>query len=318
MLRNLDHQLWKFIKDHNISDKKIILAVSGGLDSVALLRSFSKVINKSQLIVCYVHHGCKSEMKSYRDQALSFVQKLSEQNNLEFVSLSFDESIAENNGISIESEEFFREGRYKLLRKLKEERAFDYLALGHHADDLLETRIIRLIRGTGAQGLLAMSGVSEDLCRPFLRASKQELSEYLSQEDLKYLEDPSNSNPHYLRNWIRNEWLPLLEAKQAGASVSMARSLELIASAVQSSERVLESDEYVNLQGISRSYFLTLDSLSQSRCLARYLYLLEIRDFSHSHIEEIKKRLANSQKVLSFRVAGLTWDINAEQIKIHR
>lgn len=98
----------------------------------------------------------------------------------------------------------------------------------------------------------------------------------------------------------------------------MARSLDLIASELNSGVTHRDPDEYVNSQGILRSYYLTLDSFAQSRCLARYLYILGIKDFSHSHIEEIKKRLANSQKVLSFRVAGLAWDINAEQIKIHR
>lgn len=318
MHRNLDHQLWKYIKDHSLSEKKIILAVSGGLDSVALLRSFSKVINKSQLIVCYVHHGSKSEAKSYRDQAQTFVEKLALQHELEFLSLSFDHFSAENNSNNSESEEFFREGRYQLLREVKVQRSFDFIALGHHADDLLETRLMRLLRGTGVQGLQAMSEISDDLCRPFLKQSKAELLEYLQQENLDYLEDPSNLNTSYLRNWIRQEWLPLLETKQPGASKAMARSLELIALETDIKSSDDDWSEYVNSQGISRSYYLTLDSFSQSRCLARYLYLLEIRDFSHSHIEEIKKRLANSQKVLSFRIAGLTWDINAEQIRIHR
>lgn len=327
MHRNLDHLLWKFLKENSLLEKKIILAVSGGLDSVALLHSFAKVFNKSQLIVCYVHHGSQGTSASYRDQAQEFVARLAHSENLEFVSLNFDQDLSKikKNGDKdrysekvpsevFQSEEVLREGRYQLLRNLLVERSFDLLALGQHADDLLETRLLRLIRGTGPQGLESMRGVSGDLCRPFLEISKNDLQSYLSEEGVKYLEDPSNVNESYLRNWLRQNWLPQLEQRQPGAVASFARSLQLIVNSLDQEQFVPE--EYVNLQGISRSYYLTLDSGAQLRTLARYLFLLGIRDFSHSQLEEIKKRLANSQKVITFKVAGLFWDINAQQIRV--
>lgn len=311
MLRNLDHQVLKALKKEQLQDAKLVVAVSGGVDSVALLLSLVKLMNPAQLIAAYVHHGEGNPFSAYRSEAAQFVERLCGELGVEFHPLKLEA------GEGAQSEATLREGRYAKLRELCQSAQASCIALGHHADDLLETRLLRLIRGTGPRGLEAMQTRKEDLFRPFLGVSRKDLEEYLlAEEKMTALEDPSNAENDYLRNWLRNVWLPQLEEKVPGSSLAMARSLELIVSELHQKPTEVETHEYVNEQGIQRSYFLTLDPEGQVRCLARYLYLLQIKSFSHSQLEEIKKRLANSQKVHTFKVAGLSWNINAEQIRV--
>lgn len=307
MKRNLDHQLWKFILKYNLKDKKIGIALSGGLDSVALLVSLSKVHKDIQAF--HFHHGPTSSrpQKKYRDQAVVFCQKLCAKIKVPLEVLASTEK-------SGASEADLRKLRYGAFGKFMSDNQIDVLMLAHHADDLLETRLLRLIRGTGAQGLEAMKECDGNFARPFLMISKQDLKLYLKGEKVKFLEDPSNESIDPLRNWLRKTWLSPLEKRQKGASQSLARSLEALVQEVSGQKSLLS--EAFSSQGLSRAYYLTLTEADQQRLLAQYLYRLGKRDFSQSHIKEIQKRLDSSQKEHSFRVASCDWNVNAQQIKI--
>jgi tRNA(Ile)-lysidine synthase len=303
---DLEHTVWKFIKFYELQDKKILVALSGGIDSVALLRVLTK-IHKS-VSACYFHHGDDSNVE-YRKEAQIFCEKLCRKLEVPFVALKSSELA--------KSEAQYRELRYEALQKLMRAEGFEVLALGHHRDDLLETRLLRLIRGTGGQGLQAMDIFRAKQFRPFLEVPKKDLKKYLRSEKLRSLEDPSNESREPLRNWLREEWLADLEKRQKGATASLARSLEILAHEVSDSRAdLLSENEAYKSQGLSRAYYLTLTGHEQKRLLAQYLWALDKKDFSSAQLEEIQKRLDKSQKVITFKIGGCNWEINAEQIKV--
>lgn len=306
-MQDLDHHVWKLIKAHGLQKKKILVALSGGVDSVALLLVLAKV-HKGKIAAAYFHHG-EGDNHAYRDKALRFCQKLCLQRGLPFFSLKASQDSY--------SEAEHREARYQALQKLMATEGFEILSLGHHQDDLLETRLLRLIRGTGAQGLQAMDVVSDFKFRPFLQIPKKDLKSYLRLEKQRSVEDPSNKNEDPLRNWLRQDWLKSLEKRQKGATNALARSLETLSQELSGGKQdlLLENEAY-KTQGLSRGFYLTLSPAQQKRLLAQYLWALQMKNFTQSHLEEIQKRLDNSQKVFTFKVTGCLWEINAQQIKV--
>lgn len=306
-MKDLDHHVWKLLKHYGLEEKKILVALSGGVDSVALLLSLLKTQDPALLAAFYFHHG-DGESKTYRDEALVFCEKLCAQNQISFYWQKAHEVL--------HSEADLREARFAALESVKKQHGFELVAFGHHRDDLLETRMMRLIRGTGGQGLTAMRVCDAGFFRPFLARGKSELETYVAEAKSAFLPDPSNKSLDPLRNWLREEWLPQLEARSGGALAVLARSLETIVDELSTQADLLSANEDFRSQGLQRSYYLTLTHTEQKRLLAQYLYALGKRDFSQSHIEEIQKRLDNSQKVITFQVAGSLWEINAEQIKV--
>lgn len=307
--QDLDHHVWKLIKLHGLQDKKILVALSGGTDSVALLRVLTKVHKKDLLGVCYFHHGEDSNQE-YRKEAQVFCEKLCKKLAVEFFPLKASQLA--------KSEAEYRDLRYEAVERLKKEQGFDIVAAGHHRDDLLETRLIRLIRGTGAQGFTAMHVLRDGLFRPFLDISKRELKKYLREEKLRSFEDPTNQSLDPLRNWLREEWLKALEKRSRGSMAALSRSLETIAQEIETRPwgDLLSQNEAYKSQGLQRAFYLTLSPFEQKRLLAQYLFSLGKKDFSQSHLEEIQKRLDKSQKVITFKVAGCQWEVNAEQVKV--
>lgn len=317
---DLEHHVWKLIKHHALQNRKVLVALSGGVDSVALLVVLAKVHKKELLGACYFHHGEESNT-TYRNEAQKFCKQLCEHLGIAFFLKSASEmgSVGEKDLKSeAKSEEQYRQWRYVALGQVMKDQEFVLLATAHHRDDLLETRLLRLIRGTGAQGLQAMHTVKENIFRPFLEITKEELKEYLKELHLSAIEDPSNENLDPLRNWLRQSWLKSLESRSPGSSMALARSLETIAQEIEHHPwgDLLSKNEFSEAQGISRSFYLTLTSVEQKRLLAQYMYSLGKRDFSQAQLEEIQKRLDNSQKVITFKVAGCLWEVNAGQIKV--
>lgn len=305
---DLEHHVWDLLKRYDLKEKHLLVALSGGVDSVALLRVLQRVFS-GPITAAYFHHG-EAANRSYRDQALSFCESLCRDLNVSFRALRATQNVS--------SEQEYRDLRYQALEACRLELGAEVVVVAHHRDDLLETRLMRLIRGTGVQGFEAMQVFKAPYFRPFLQISKQSLIEYVERQELKFLEDPTNLELDPFRNWIRQEWLPQLETRQKGAVASLARSLETIVEEIgkDCGGEEQEFSQQVSSSALSRSFYLTLSESLQRRALARFLYHKGKRDFSRSHIEEIQKRLDKSQKVITFKVGGCLWHVNAEQIEV--
>lgn len=317
---DLEHRIWRTLQ--TVTDGKparILVGFSGGADSLALLWALCRVAGGRgsglAISACHVHHGnaATPAQQNYRDSALVFCQNFCEKHGIPFVAKvpAYE---------TLSSEEEFRQFRHQALAEAKTQMGADWIALAHHADDLLETRLMRLIRGTGAQGLRAMGLVQRDLLRPLLTLPKVALTQYLQEFALAPVEDPSNAEAHAFRNWVRNEWLPLLERRQPGASESLARSLELLASEAGTEEENADplapslSSVFLDGPALSRVGFMALSRFQQKQALAQFVFRHNKRDFTHAHIEELLKRLANSRNELTFRIGGIDWCVNAQQI----
>ena len=185
--------------------------------------------------------------------------------------------------------------------------------MGHHQQDLLETRIIRLIRGTGPQGLKSMAVWKNPLFRPFLEIEPIDLRQYLNGRGQGWIEDPTNFEVGPIRNWLRKSWLPTLEKKRPGALQCFGNSLEQIVEG-------LNKKNSNNLKGksILRNLYISLSQVQQRQLLARWFLNNKIEAFTHSQIKEIQKRLDKNQIEYTFRVGKMSFFINAEQIKLKK
>ena len=182
------------------------------------------------------------------------------------------------------------------------------VTLAHHQQDLLETRIIRLIRGTGPEGLKSMDFFQEGLFRPFLGTNKQKLIDYMNLTHKIWLEDPSNQDPIFLRNWLRNFWLKELEAFRPGSLNRMSESLSHLVSA--------QPKPVGYVKAIALEDYLTKSSLDQIQLLSVLLKSKGVTDFSLSQLKEVQRQLDKDQKRHTFKCAGVIWQVNAQQITL--
>lgn len=186
---------------------KILLAVSGGADSISLLYSLVEFqdVHGAELGVVHLNHGLRPEA----DEEESFVRNNAQSLGLPFftkkVSLRTDCP-----GLSIE--EAGRAARYAFFRETLKREGFDFIATAHHADDQAEQILMNLVRGCGPDGLCGIPAMHGDILRPLIRLQKKELQSYLTEKNLPWREDKSNSDILFLRNRIRHELFPLLEA----------------------------------------------------------------------------------------------------------
>ena len=193
-------------------NKPVVVGVSGGPDSMALLHAMTE-LNLSP-VAAYYNHGLREEA----DQEAEFVRKTADSLGVPFREESGDVRLfSDEGGLSIE--EAARILRYQFLFKMAVDLHAGAVAVAHHADDQVETVLMKLLRGTGMKGMLGMQPVglpnqwseSIPLIRPFLGIWKEQILEYLNENQISTLTDPSNAELIFRRNKIRHELVPFLE-----------------------------------------------------------------------------------------------------------
>lgn len=188
-----------------LKDKKLLLATSGGLDSmvmVDLLRRFD-----CEIAMAHCNFQLRG-LESFEDQ--KFVQEYAQTNKIDLFLTRFDtENYAKNNQLS--TQVAARELRYNWFQEIIEREKFDYILSAHHADDTLETFIINLSRGTGIEGLTGIPSQNGKIIRPLLIFSREEIENFATGNQIKWREDSSNASDKYLRNKIRHHIVPLLK-----------------------------------------------------------------------------------------------------------
>ncbi len=186
-------------------NEKLLIAVSGGLDSIALLHLLFKME-----MDCVVAH-CNFRLRGEDSEGdLTFVQELAEAYNYPFHSIAFDTAtFSEENHISIEMAA--RDLRYEWFEKIRKEKECKYILTAHHADDVIETVLINLARGTGIYGLTGIKAKKGNLVRPLLSFSREELKAYTTENELSFREDYTNAQTDFVRNKIRHQIIPVLQ-----------------------------------------------------------------------------------------------------------
>jgi len=182
---------------------RLLLAVSGGTDSTALLHVMHRLADERGLVLHAhgVDHGLRAESMGELDQAQSFAERL----NIPFSR----SSVVLGKGSNLQARA--RALRYEALRKRATELGGCRIVTAHHANDRAETVLLRILRGTGLGGLGVLAAQEGDLLRPLLRAKRSDILLHLARHELPFATDPSNGNPKYTRVRVRKEVLPLLE-----------------------------------------------------------------------------------------------------------
>ncbi len=188
---------------------RVVVAVSGGVDSVVLLHQLNALKEEIgiSLVVAHLEHGIRGD-ESKGDQ--EYVQKLAQSLGLNFVTASVDvPKVARETGCGIE--ETARNERYKYLRQTMTEQGANRIATGHNADDRAETVLINIMRGSGLDGLSSIGAVSSEVVRPLIETTRAEVEEYATINNIGYVEDSTNIDTDYTRNRVRHVLLPEIE-----------------------------------------------------------------------------------------------------------
>ncbi len=216
------HRFLTFINEQKLFEptEKILLTVSGGKDSVAMLDLFCCA--KLNFAVAHCNFQLR-EKDAEEDQV--FVENLCLDKKIAFYTKTFDtKAFAKSNKISIEMAA--RTLRYEWFEELRKTLDFDYIATAHHLNDSIETVLLNLTKGTGIAGLKGISAKKERIIRPVLFASRSQIDSYVADNQLVWREDSSNASDDYQRNLIRNQVVPLLKKINPNLDETFARNLE--------------------------------------------------------------------------------------------
>ena len=206
---------------------KTLIAVSGGADSVALVRGMLEILDgkpTTTLAVLHINHGIRSEESQADAQ---FVRNIAVDHGLEFHLIEFPPA---NLSLTPDdpSEESMRNRRYQAFKETAKKIGARYLVTGHHRNDQVETVLFRIFRGTGVSGLKGIPKyrVVDDaltIVRPLLKVSRQQIHDYLATIGQDFRVDSSNRSNDYTRNFLRNEILPRLDQRFANVAEAIAR-----------------------------------------------------------------------------------------------
>lgn len=217
----MSFDLTKNIRRHGF--KRLLLAVSGGLDSICLVHYFianREALGIEWLGIAHVHHGLR---EGTADRDAAFVEAFAKAHNIPFFLKKLDGEALKNAEGSLE--ENARDARYKALQEAAEN--CDVIVTAHHAGDQAETMYMRLRRGTTLAGLRGIQEVRDNIYRPFLNVTREELLAYARENNLEWCEDESNSDVKYARNKVRHEFLPQLEKECPGATTQLSKIAQL-------------------------------------------------------------------------------------------
>jgi len=203
------------------SGDRILLAVSGGVDSMVMLDLF----RKQGWPIAIAH--CNFQLRGKASDAdASLVNEVADQHDLPFHLRQFETAtISTTTGKGLQ--ETARDLRYAWFAELLKDHNLDCVATAHHQDDHIETAIMHLVRGCGIDGLVGISARRDHIIRPFLFASKQEIITYAKAHKINYREDESNYQLKYQRNYLRTKILPLLREMNPNFDQRMVENMEI-------------------------------------------------------------------------------------------
>jgi tRNA(Ile)-lysidine synthase len=223
----MKQKLCQYISENNLFSlkDKVLLAVSGGMDSVTMCHLFHQA--GFEFGIAHCNFGLRGEES---DEDENFVKKLARKYKVPFFVQHFDtKAFAEKEKISTQMAA--RDLRYAWFSELLKKENYAVLASAHHQNDVLETVLLNLTKGTGLAGLHGIKPKKGDVIRPLLFATREEISEYVAEEQLAWREDSSNESNKYQRNLLRNEVIPLLKKINPNLENTMQQTVEKLEAA---------------------------------------------------------------------------------------
>ena len=199
---------------------KILLAVSGGIDSMVMAHLFLRRNHKEGIAHCnFSLRGQESD----KDEEL--VRQFAADNNIPFYTIRFEtKAYAKRNKLSIQMAA--RELRYNWFEEIRGKNGFDSVAVAHNLNDNIETLLINLIRGTGLAGMAGIKPLNNNIIRPMLFATRQEIQTYCDKNKIVFREDKSNADTKYTRNKIRHQVIPVIKEINPSVELTLNETAE--------------------------------------------------------------------------------------------
>jgi len=275
-----------YIREHNLfqPNEKVLLGISGGLDSVVMMDLF----HRSGYPFAVAH--CNFQLRGNdSDEDEKLVRRLAQHYQVQYYGTRFNTGeYARENSISIEMAA--RDLRYEWFENIREKGDFDWIAVAHHADDSRETFLLNLIRGTGIRGLRGIQPKVGKVIRPLLFANRNDLIQYTIDFQLEFRDDQSNWDTTFLRNKIRHEVLPLLEEMNPSFRESLSETMERLNEAGNLLNSMVERKRAFLVKEIGNQVFIDLEKIRQLSPRQTWLFeLLRPYNFKTEVVREISK-----------------------------
>ncbi|MFW6005968.1 MAG: tRNA lysidine(34) synthetase TilS [Candidatus Bipolaricaulota bacterium] len=310
-----------FLKRHSVEDSSVVVAVSGGVDSTALLHALLELGPEFdlQLSVAHLDHGIRGEASA---ENAEFVRDIAEKHGLRLILEKRPVSqIAEEEGLSLE--EAARSVRYRFLSQAARESEMDFVALGHNRNDQAETILMHLIRGAGLRGLSGMKERSDRYIRPLLQTPRKEIANYVESRDIDYRFDETNEDTRFTRNRIRHELLPKLEEDynprvldnivRLGKLTRCAR--EFIEDRRDRAYEKIKLAEEPSGECFSRGRLLELHPYLQRATVRKFLKEArgDLEDLAYSHVEDLLEKLREEPASTRLDLPGITFSLDRDK-----
>ncbi len=293
----MEREILRTIAVHRLftAGETVVVAVSGGADSVALLDFLATGSGLGlRLVVAHVNHGLRG---AEADADERFVRGLAERYGLTMATTRADvRALSRQRRLSLE--EAGREARYAFFEAVAGQYGATRIALAHHRDDQAETVLMRLIRGAGVDGLSGMRPRSGDgrYVRPLLSVTRRAIVGYLRKKGLAWQEDASNQDQRFLRNRVRHELLPLLASYNPAIAERLAATAESLAADGELLER-LTAERYAACRSDSTGEVLLVSLLRREpdgirlRLYRRAIAAVkgDLRRLGHRHLQAIDR-----------------------------
>jgi tRNA(Ile)-lysidine synthase len=276
--------LQSFIDQETLCKKtdRVLLAISGGIDSVCMFHLF----REAGYAIAIAH--CNFNLRGDEsDQDAVFVQNLAEEFDIPFFTKSFNtKEIAEKEGISIQMAA--RDLRYDWFEEIRQKYEYDYIAIAHNKDDVIETFFINLSRGCGLKGLSGIKSKNQKIIRPILFAFRNEIAHYMHENSYKFREDSTNKTVKYSRNAIRHEIIPLFEKFNSAFKETMIENVLRLKESETIYLENIESKKEKIFKNKNKQIILDIEQLKTLNPISTYMHeFLKPFGFSQTQIFDI-------------------------------
>lgn len=280
----MQNRFLKYIEQEKLIDhgRKVILGISGGIDSMVMADLFYRTG------IPHVLAHCNFQLRDKEaDQDESFIREYAHKHKLKLYVKHFETSAyADRNSISIQMAA--RQLRFDWFESILNEEGYDLIATAHHLDDQIETFFLNLMRSTGIAGLHGILPKQGKLIHPMLFASRNDINEYARENNIPYHEDSSNRSVKYARNKIRHQVLPVLEEIHPNFKSILTSNIKRL----RETEKIYRSAvlDVMNsfITTIDRYPAISIDALKKTNAPATYLFeYLAQYQFKFSTVEDI-------------------------------
>ena len=300
---------------------RVLVAVSGGVDSMVLLQALVELRDEFELSLTVAHLDHRLRPESKEDAR--FVKQSAEELGLPIVLKAIDVA-AFIKKHKFSPEEGAREARYNFLGSAAKKFKADKIALGHTLNDQVETFLMRLLRGAGLEGLRGIPPVRDKFIRPLIECSRKEILKFAQDRKLKFRQDQTNFETKYFRNKIRLSLLPLLERYNPNILQTIARTAELLRQAnnyleAQACERLKAATISCNANSLTlnREELLSQPEIMRELIIRQAIEHVrgDLRKIEFVHVKEILSEIERDKLKAALHLpGGLLFERRAEQI----